>query len=188
MLVEFQQALADLTASPELCIRVRQDSSVLQQRYELTDREWRRLVRIVRHPGMACACMVYRANRLAPLALNVPQTCRALGKELRAVVSEYWTSFPEGNVHFFIETDRFCRFLKTKMEEGRTFPAGVAPVLAQEADIVADALQKSMTEATPHQVPPLSLVRGSSVLDSPEEAESDLGLPSPEVVRALRHR
>jgi len=112
MLVEFQQALADLTASPELCVRVRRDPSILHRNYELTEREWRRLVGIVRHPGMACACMVYRANRLAPLALNIPQTCRALGEELRAVVSEYWETFPEGNVHFFIEADRFCRFLK----------------------------------------------------------------------------
>ena len=102
MLVEFQQALADLTASPELCVRVRQEPSLLKERYELTDREWHRLVGIVRHPGMACACMVYRANRLAPLALNIPETCRALGKQLRAVVSEYWRLYPEGNVHFFL--------------------------------------------------------------------------------------
>jgi hypothetical protein len=82
MLVEFQQVLADLTASPELCIRVREDPSLLHDRYELSEREWYRLVGIVRHPGMASACMVYRANRLAPLALNIPQTCHALGKQL----------------------------------------------------------------------------------------------------------
>lgn len=147
MLVEFQQALADLTASPELCTRVRRDPTVLHQHYELTEREWRRLVGIVRHPGMACACIVYRANRLAPLAMNIPQTCRALGKELRSVVSEYWATFPEGNIHFFIETDRFCRFLEAKLAEGCGFPAEVAPALAREAAIVAAALQESMTEA-----------------------------------------
>ena len=75
MLAEFQQALADLTASPELCIQVRRDPAVLNQRYILTERERDRLVGIVRHPGMACACTVYRANRLAPLAMNIPQTC-----------------------------------------------------------------------------------------------------------------
>jgi hypothetical protein len=154
MLVEFQQALADLTASPELCIRVRSDPSALQKRYELTDREWRRLVGIVRHPGMACACMVYRANRLAPLALNIPQTCRALGDGLRAVVSEYWASFPEGNIHFFIEADRFCRFLEAKLAEGGSFPAEVAPALAREAAIVAAALRESLTEATPYEPSP----------------------------------
>jgi len=70
MLVEFQQALADLTASPDLCIQFRREPAILHQRYELTEREWRRLVGIVQHPGMACACIVYRANRLAPLALT----------------------------------------------------------------------------------------------------------------------
>lgn len=146
MLVEFQQALADLTASPELCIQARRDPSVLHERYKLTEREWHRLVGIVRHPGMACACIIYRANRLAPLAMNIPKTCRALGKELRAVVSEYWAVFPEGNVHFFIETDRFCRFLKEKLAEGGSFPDEVASELEREAAIVADALRESETE------------------------------------------
>jgi hypothetical protein len=147
MLVEFQQALADLTASPELCIKVRQEPSILKERYELTDREWHRLVGIVRHPGMACACTVYRANRLAPLALNIPETCRALGKQLRSVVSEYWCLYPEGNVHFFVEADRFCRFLKTKLESDRTIAAEVRPVLARDAAIIATALHESQTEA-----------------------------------------
>jgi hypothetical protein len=159
MLIEFQQALADLTASPELCIRVRRDPSMLHQHYELTEREWRRLVGIVRHPGMACACMVYRANRLAPLALNIPQTCKALGDELRAVVSEYWATFPEGNVHFFIEADRFCRFLKAKLAAGRSLPAQVAPVLERESTIVADALRESLTEATPYEAPLANFAR-----------------------------
>ena len=149
MLVEFQQALADLTASPELCISVRHDPSILHQRYELTELEHHRLVGIVRHPGMACACMVYRANRLAPLALNIPETCRALGKDLRAVVSEFWAAFPEANIHFFIETDRFCRFLTAQLAEGRSFAPEVASVLAREAAMVADALRESVTEATP---------------------------------------
>jgi hypothetical protein len=151
MLVEFQQALADLTASPELCIRVRRDPAILRRNYQLTEREWRRLHGIVQHPGMACACTVYRANRLAPLAMNLPQTCRALGKELRAVVSEYWAAFPEGNVHFFIETDRFCRFLRAKLAAGARFPEEVAPALAREASVVAAALRESETEAMPYE-------------------------------------
>ena len=42
MLAEFQQALADLTASPDLCNRVRQDFEVLRRNYDLSEREWRR--------------------------------------------------------------------------------------------------------------------------------------------------
>jgi len=151
MLVEFQQALADLTASPELCIAIRRDPSLLHERYKLTERERRRLVAIVEHPGMACSCMVYRANRLAPLALNIPQTCRALGKKLRSVVSEYWATFPEGNVHFFIEADRFCRFLKAKLAEGLSLPDEVGPILQRESAMVAHALRESVTEAVPYE-------------------------------------
>ena len=153
MLVEFQQALADLTALPELCQRVRRDPSILRQRYDLSDLEWRRLVGIVRHPGMACACIVYRANRLAPLAFNVPDTCRALGKDLRDVVSEYWARFPESTIHFFIETDRFCRFLRGKLATGADLRAEVGPVLEREAAAVAAALRESQTEAAPWEVP-----------------------------------
>jgi hypothetical protein len=146
MLGDFQQALADLTASPELCVSVRRDPSVLHRRYELTDREWRRVVAIARHPGMECACIVYRANRLAPLALNVPRLCKALGRDLRAVASEYWSAFPEANVHFYVEADRFCRFLKEQIEGGRAFAPDVEAALQSESDSVAAALRESYTE------------------------------------------
>jgi len=147
MLAEFQQALADLTASPELCIKVRQDPGVLLERYELTEREWRRLVGIVNHKGMECACIVYRANRLAPLALNIPLTCKALGSKLREVASEFWTACPETNVHFFIETDKFCWFLRSKLTDGGDFPSEVWPVLLWEHGIVAEAIKESYIEA-----------------------------------------
>jgi hypothetical protein len=146
MLSEFQQALADLTASPELCIRARQDASMLRERYELTDREWSRLAGIVNHKGMECACIVYRANSLAPLALNIPRTCKALGHNLRAVVSEFWMAVPETNVHFFIETERFCRFLETKLAGGCDLPPEVATILAEESAIVRAGLEESYTE------------------------------------------
>ena len=47
MLADFQQALADLTASPELCISARLDPPILREKYRLTEREWARLVGIV---------------------------------------------------------------------------------------------------------------------------------------------
>lgn len=146
MLANFQQALADLTASPELCMQVRRDPGILRQRYSLTDREWSRLTGIVEHRGMECACIVYRANRLAPLALNIPQTCKALGLELRSVVSEFWAAYPETNVHFFVETDRFCRFLKTKLSHGQIAAPNVEPILEWESAAVAAALQESYIE------------------------------------------
>jgi hypothetical protein len=147
MLAEFQQALADLTASPDLCVSARSSPSLLRTKYELTDREWNRLVAIVQHKGMACACIVYRANRLAPLALNIPRTCKALGSNLREVVSEFWTAFPETNVHFFVETDRFCRFLRARLAEGRIVSDSVDRILAEESSVVSAALLESRTES-----------------------------------------
>ncbi len=146
MLADFQQALADLTASPELCIRVRQDLDLLRRDYDLTEREWRRLCAIVSHSGMQCACIVYRANRLAPLAMNLPLTCKALGTDLRDIVSEFWAAFPEANVHFFVETDRFCAFVKARMAEGRTFAPPVELALERESAIITAALLESYTE------------------------------------------
>jgi len=162
MLIDFQQALADLTASPELCNAVRSDPSVLQQHYQLTEREFNRIVAMVRHSGMVCACIVYRANRLAPLAMNIPRTCRALGSELGAIVSEYWSKYPEGNIHFYIETDRFCHFLESKLESGTRFSYEVASALAEESAIVASALAESKTEIIDESiVEPVSRARNT---------------------------
>jgi hypothetical protein len=147
MLAEFQQALADLTASPAFSSSARENPSLLRDRYELSDREFDRLVGILRHPGMECACIVYRANRLAPLAMNVPQTCKALGPELRAVVEEFWAAYPETNVHFFVETDRFCRFLQEKITYGAVFPPGVVDALARESQTITVVLAESHTES-----------------------------------------
>lgn len=147
MLADFQQALADLTASPNLCSQVRSEPAVLNQRYQLTPREWARLVGIVQHRGMACNCIVYRANRLAPLALNVPRTCKALGSQLRAIVDEFWGVYPETNVHFYVETSRFCDFLLSKIKAGAAFPLEVEAALAEESSLVKAALCESHTEA-----------------------------------------
>jgi hypothetical protein len=146
MLADFQQALADLTASPGLCNRARSDPTILDGRYQLTRREWARLVGIVRHRGMACNCIVYRANRLAPLALNIPRTCKALGPQLRAVVDEFWSAFPETNVHFYVETTRFCDFLRQKIQSGEAFPSDVESILSEESSVVRAALCESRTE------------------------------------------
>lgn len=111
MLAEFQRALADLTASPELCRAVRRRPAVLDGRYALTARERGRLEAIVASRGMEANCMMYRANRLAPLALNIPDTCEAVRADLEALLCAYWASEPTTDVNFLVETDRFCRFL-----------------------------------------------------------------------------
>jgi len=60
MLVEFQQALADLVASPALCCTVLEDPSILIQRYRLDEEEQARLLAMVEQRGMECTSMLYR--------------------------------------------------------------------------------------------------------------------------------
>ena len=98
---------------------------------------------------MECACIVYRANRLAPLAMNVPETCKALGSSLRTVVDAFWAAYPETNVHFFIETDRFCRFLQARIASGLLVAPEVMHALEGESAAVAAALAESYTEGKP---------------------------------------
>ena len=145
MLGEFQQALADLVASPDFCRRVRANPDVLRHQYDLSAREHERLVGMVNQRGMTVNCMLYRANRLAPLALNLPQTCRALGSRLAPLLSEYVALHPKTDVHFYIECDRFCRFLELKIDEGCDLDEQVRSALADEAAAVRLHLVASYT-------------------------------------------
>lgn len=113
-LAAFQRALTDFTASPALCREVTADRAILQARYELTAEESGRLMAIVASKGMEANCMLYRANRLAPVALNCPELCAALGDDLNRLISAYWDAEPTTNVHFLVETERFCSFLAAR--------------------------------------------------------------------------
>lgn len=145
MLVDFQMALADMTASPALCREVRREPETLRGRYQLTDKEWRRLVGIVTSKGMEANCMLYRANRLAPVALNLPETCEALRDDLNRLISAYWESEPTTDVHFLIEADRFCRFLLS--QPGLSIKA--RDMLAREHAVVTAKLAASRNMARP---------------------------------------
>jgi hypothetical protein len=152
VLAEFQQALVDLTASPELCnlVRCGPDTEVLPARYDLTARELRRLLAMVRHPGMAAACTVYRMNRLAPMALNIRGTIRALGPALGPLLDDYWRDYPRGHAHFYIETDRFCHWLRQRIAAGEPTAPGVPAVLEREAAAVRAALEASCSDRLSH--------------------------------------
>ena len=113
-LAAFQRALTDFTASPALCSEVMADPALLTERYDLTADEAGRLTAIVASKGMEANCMLYRANRLAPVALNCPELCAALGDDLNRLISAYWDAEPTTNVHFLVETERFCAFLEAR--------------------------------------------------------------------------
>jgi hypothetical protein len=145
MLVEFQQALADLVAAPEVCRQVRKNPDLLRERYNLSERELRRLVTMVDHRAMACNCMLYRANRLAPLALNLHEFCIALGPRLGPLLSEYSDQYPNTNVHFYLECDRFCQFMVKKIGEGFQLEPRVKAIFDEEFSRIKLGLIASYT-------------------------------------------
>ena len=146
MLADFQQGLADITALPEWCLAVRADPSVLASRCTLTEREARRLHTIACDAGMSCACTVYRMNRLAPLAMNVRLTLRALGPAARDVLSDYWRDHPRGHAHFFLESDRFCTWLRERLDAGEPVRPELRSLLDRESDAIRAAVRASCTE------------------------------------------
>jgi hypothetical protein len=143
MLAAFQRALTDLTASPSLCRAAIADPHLLAKHYSLTPREAKRLNAIVRSKGMEANCMLYRANRLAPIALNCPALCDALGDDLNRLISEYWDTYPTTNVHFLAETDSFCLFLKGRND----LSEGAATILEHEHNLVLARLTASRVKA-----------------------------------------
>jgi hypothetical protein len=132
VLLEFQQALADLVASPDFCRQARADPQELMRRYDLSAREHQRLVDMVNQPGMALNCMLYRSNRLAPLAQNLYGLCNALGARLGPLLTEYSGLYPNTTVHFYLECDRFCSFIEKKVADGLQLDAQAQSVFAEE--------------------------------------------------------
>jgi hypothetical protein len=90
-------------------------------------------------------------NRLAPLALNLRATLYALGPELRSLMSEYWRDHPRGHAHFLLESDRFCHWLRLRIEAGEIKATKASATLQRETTQVREALDASSTELSPMQ-------------------------------------
>lgn len=129
-----------MVASPELVSEIRESPGLLRDRYELSDREWRRLVSIANQPGMKCNNMLYRANRLTPVAVYLPGLCDVLADDLQPLLAEYWTAYPHTNLNFLLESYRFCQFVQDKLDDG-SLPAGMLPVLKQEKARVSQQIK-----------------------------------------------
>jgi hypothetical protein len=111
---QFQRALADAVASPQRCLALRQDSSLLDA-YDLEPRERQRLLAMVCHEGMSHNCTLYRANRLTPLVRSLPRTCELLGDRLAGVLEKFWVDQPDAEVQFKLEAERFGQYI---LEQG----------------------------------------------------------------------
>jgi hypothetical protein len=114
----FQRAMCDLVASPDLCIMLVQSPEQVLGRYDLSDRDRRRLLAVVQQPGMLVNCSLYRANRLSPIYSLVPHTCFLLGDALLDEATEFWKGFKETRMQFHEEAKRFGDFLRRRIEMG----------------------------------------------------------------------
>lgn len=113
----FQQALSDLIASPQRCLRLRAGDQAGLEGYELSERERRRLAAVVLQPGMSVSCSIYRANRLTPIAGGLPCSCTALGDALPAEIEAFWAA-EATDMQFGREVERFGRFLGERLRSG----------------------------------------------------------------------
>ena len=153
MLADFQQAMADMVASPQLCQMVRRKPDTLWQRYNLSGIEHRRLVDMVNNPGMSVNCTLYRANRFAPILLHLPELSHALGGELRALLEEYWDESPHTDVNFLIECERFCSVCGgengARLEDAGVSAAGVRARAEQPAAAINETLHGAVSYGVP---------------------------------------
>jgi hypothetical protein len=128
----FQQAIADLVASPSMCVAVRGGAPLLDA-YQLDAREKRRLLAMVEHRGMSQNCTLYRANRLTPIARSLPRTCVMLGSRLAAELEAFWAAEPDSELQFKREAERFGGFLLKRLQAGAHH--GILSVADVEAEL-----------------------------------------------------
>jgi hypothetical protein len=128
----FQKAMCDLVASPDLCVRLVQSPEEVLARYDLSDRDRRRLVEVVQQPGMVVNCSLYRANRLTLIFNLLPLTCFLLGDKLMNEATEFWRSFEETRLQYNEEVERFGDFLRHRIELGAQRDPILAEVLEYE--------------------------------------------------------
>lgn len=89
----FQLALCEAIASPVVARQLRLDPDAFLPRYDLSDRERRRLVAVGGQQGMATSCAIYRLNRITPICLYLPMTSLLLGdNELVAQAEAFWST------------------------------------------------------------------------------------------------
>ena len=117
-LPEFQRALTDFVASPELCRDAVADPRRFAGKYDLTERELKRLLHSAQQPGMKVCWSLHRANRFGPMHAILPLTCRALGPDLRRELDAFWHGALPEDLQFKSEAERFASFLRRRVREG----------------------------------------------------------------------
>jgi hypothetical protein len=114
----FQQAIVDLTLAPRRVRRLMQGDLSVLERYELTERERKRILFAVAQPGMELNCTIARGNRFEPVAELFPMTCTLLKPVLRELLDEIWEDAPPTNYQFAGEDEAFIKAVRRKIVSG----------------------------------------------------------------------
>jgi hypothetical protein len=88
------------------------------EKYELTERERRRILFAVSQPGMELNCTIARGNRFEPVAELFPMTCTLLKPVLRELLDEIWEDAPPTNYQFAGEDEAFIKAVRRKIASG----------------------------------------------------------------------
>jgi hypothetical protein len=152
MLADFQQALADVSASAEWCSTLRLEHDRILKFYNLTPRELRQFLAVLRHPGMECQCSLYRMNRLSPLMLNLPGTVASMGEQMMPVILAYWAAHPWPFSHGYVECERFCAWLRHAWPE--LMSGAASPAILREEELALNAAISAIRmDGTPNGSP-----------------------------------
>jgi hypothetical protein len=131
-LQDFQRALTAMTLDAGLANEVHARGTPALSGYDLTPREERRLLAVVRQPGMALNCTLARANRFAAIHDAFPMTCRLLGPDLRGVLDALWSARSPDNYQLSGEELPFAEAVEARLAAGPCASPYLAEVLAYE--------------------------------------------------------
>ncbi|NML35989.1 hypothetical protein HHL17_02155 [Chitinophaga sp. G-6-1-13] len=174
-LLSFQQALAALIASPELCVEARQWPDKVFSPYDLTDRERKRLETVVFQRGMSVNCTLYRVNRITPIYTLLPYTCLLLGDRLMPLATAFWEACRQSDLQFKREIELFTDYLEKQINEGHLQLLYLPEILRMETAINAlKFLPKQQDAASrvryiPFEHEPGPLLEALSALQIPEK-------------------
>jgi hypothetical protein len=146
-LLAYQQALCDLVASPALCVAVRRDPERSLLKFDLTERERRRLAAVAGQRGMSTSCTLHRVNRITPIFEYLPLTCALLGDDLIREAELFWDEGAASDLQFGPESERFAEFLKRRVRTGAVADPYLEDVV--EFELTANRFRARLREEDP---------------------------------------
>ena len=79
---------------------------------------------------------LYRANRITPIFMFLPWTCRLLGPHLRCELDAFWSAEPAVDLQYLAETNRFAKFIKQRIQRGIVSGAYVCEIVDYETSVM----------------------------------------------------